>query len=41
MPELILFAALYVVMLVAFRGLGGLGAAGGAIQEWGRRVTHV
>jgi hypothetical protein len=41
MRELILFGVLYIVMLATFRWLGGLIAAGEAIQEWGRRATHV
>ena len=41
MRELIVFGVLYLAMLVAFRSLGGVVAAGGALQDWGRRVTSV
>ena len=41
MRDLIIFGALYVVMLGAFHWLGSLIAAGSAIQEWGRRANHV
>ena len=40
MRDLIIFGVLYLVMLGAFRWLGGLIAAGEAIQDWGRRASH-
>jgi hypothetical protein len=41
MRELVLVGALYLVTLGAFSWLGGIVAAGGAIQDWGRRASEV
>ena len=40
MRDLILFGVLYLVILLGFRWLGGLIAAGDALQDWGRRATR-
>jgi hypothetical protein len=40
MRDLIILGVLYLAVLLGFRWLGGLIAAGEAIQEWGRRATR-
>ena len=41
MRDLIIFGVLYLALLLGFRRLGGLAAARDALQDWGRRATHV
>jgi len=38
--ELILIAAVYLLVALGFRWLGGIAAAGDAIAEWGRRSSE-
>jgi hypothetical protein len=41
MREVIVFAVLYGAIFFTFRRLGGLHAAAGWIEEWGRREATV
>jgi hypothetical protein len=39
--ELIVIGILYVLVLLAFRGLGGFDSAGEAVRQWGRAASRL
>lgn len=41
MTELIIIGVLYVLVLLAFRRLGGFDGAGEAVQQWGRAASRI